>query len=117
MLSTREDLEWLSKHGENKGRKNLKRHERKDQIEQVVLDHLYMHRKAMSMRQIAKAIGLSPQRFITLMLDEMVDEGRLIWKRYPYCGGAVKERFEYTIPPAKLAAGVAGAVGVGGQQL
>jgi hypothetical protein len=114
MLNTRQDLEWLSKREENKGRKNFKKHERKNQIEQVVLDHLYMHRKAMSMRQIAKALHMSPQRSVTHLLEDMVLEGRLICKRIPYKGGACNERFEYTIPPARLAAGVAGAVGVGG---
>lgn len=116
MLNTRQDLEWLSKYEEKKGRKNFKQHERKDQIEQVVLEHLYMHRKAMSMRQIAKSLHMTPQRGVTKLLEDMVIEGRLVSKRIPYKGGACDVRFEYTIPPQKLAAGMAGAVGVGGQQ-
>jgi ferritin-like metal-binding protein YciE len=116
MLNTRQGTTWTPEYQVSKARKNYKRHERKDQIEQVILEHLYMHRKAMSMRQVAKAIGLTPQRTITDILDEMVSEGRLISKRFKYKGGAVDARFEYTIPPAKLAAGVAGAVGVGDQQ-
>jgi hypothetical protein len=116
MNKTRQEFEWLTKNEENKGRKNFKKSERKDQIEHEVLEHLYMHRKAMSPRQIAKAIHLSYTGRLLHILDEMVDEGRLIWKRLPYTGGVCKERFEYTIPPAKLAAGVAGAVGVGEHQ-
>jgi hypothetical protein len=116
MIKTREDLEWLSKSGENKRRKNFKKHERKDQIEHVVLEHLYLSRKAMSALQIARAVDMTPTVRFRAILDEMVDEGRLMWRRFDYRGGKCNERFEYTIPPQKLAAGVAGAVGVGGQQ-
>lgn len=116
MTKTREELEWLDDRGRNRRRKNFKRHEVKDAVEHIVLEHLYLSRKAMSALQIAQAIDRTPTTRFRSILDEMVDEGRLMWKRFDYNGGAVKERFEYTIPPAKLAAGVAGAVGVGEQQ-
>ena len=54
--------------------------------------------------------------FLTGILEDMVDDGLLVFKRFDYRGGKCKYRFEYTIPPQKLALGVAGAMGVGGQQ-
>jgi hypothetical protein len=116
MTMLRQDPQWTDERGRNRRRKNYKKHERKDQIEQIVLEHLYLSRKAMSALQIARALDMSATVRFRGILDEMVDEGRLMWKRFDYRGGKCKERFEYTIPPAKLAAGVAGAVGVGGQQ-
>ena len=91
-------------------RKNFKRHERKDQIERVVLEHLLLSQKAMSMRQIADKVGMAPTMHVTRLIEELVDEGRLVFKQFDYNGGACAVRFEYTIHPAKLAAGVAGAL-------
>ena len=110
MESTRQELEWLSNRKENKRRKNYRRDERKDQIEHVVYEYLYMHRKAMTMRQIADAVGMSPQMHLIRILDEMVDAERLLLKPFDYNGGKCSYRCEYTIPPQKVAAGVAGAL-------
>ena len=62
MNNTRSEFDWLTNRKENKARKNMRRDDCKNEIERIVLEHLYMHRKAMTLRQIADALDRTPSR-------------------------------------------------------
>ena len=75
METSRQDLNWTEKKGRNRRRKNYTRAERKTQIQHVVFEHLYMHRKAMSMRQIADAIDMTLSAHVQNRISSDVSDG------------------------------------------
>lgn len=73
---------------------------RKEQIEREIADYQRMNKQGLSMRQIAKRIGMSPSSHLMSILWELAEESRLIAKPLDYRPGMTA--WNWKLPPDRL---------------
>lgn len=96
---TSEGAKSREKEGAQAGKLMCSRDARKGQIEREIAHHQRMEKTGLSMRQIAKRIGMSPSSHLMGILWEMADEKRLISKARDYRDGVA---WDFRVPSSRL---------------
>lgn len=81
--------------------KYIRREQRKQQIEDAIAIKTLESKGPQSMRQIARAIDMSPSKHVMSILWDMVDDGRLVANPREHRPGWTA--WDFQLPPHRIA--------------